>query len=78
MLKGEQSSYACVNAIDNIITAGDVSATLDGSGGNEILIGRRGTDIFQICAGNGSDASLGFTHSGDKVRLGGYRIHSFD
>src|SRR5690606_38794519 len=46
------------NELDNIITGGSGSQTLDGGKGDDVLIGKGGADIFAITAGNGSDLIL--------------------
>jgi len=64
------------NALDNIVTGGDGTQTLDGGAGNDVLIGMAGADIYALAAGNGSDLIVGFTAE-DSVRLTGYGITSF-
>jgi serralysin len=65
------------NALDNIIVAGKVGATLDGRRGNDVLVGGAGSDLFKVSAGNGSDAIVGFTSGRDAIKLDGYKITSF-
>ncbi|WP_336966207.1 Ig-like domain-containing protein [Sphingobium aquiterrae] len=65
------------NALGNIIVAGDVHATLDGLGGNDVLVSGKGADVFNLSAGNGSDAIMGFQTGFDAIRLNGYGITSF-
>lgn len=66
------------NALNNIIIAGSVGATLDGGAGNDILVGGAGADLFIVKAGNGSDAVVNFMPSNDIIKLQGYGITSFD
>ncbi len=66
------------NALNNVITAGVAGAVLDGRGGDDILVGGAGADIFAIDAGNGSDTIVGFRSGWDVVRLQGHGITSFD
>lgn len=66
------------NALNNIIIAGSVGATLDGGAGNDILVGGAGADLFIVKAGNGSDAVVNFAPSNDIIKLQGYGITSFD
>ncbi|WP_441234184.1 Ig-like domain-containing protein [Bradyrhizobium sp. 930_D9_N1_4] len=66
------------NALNNIIIAGSVGATLDGGAGNDILVGGAGADLFIVKAGNGSDAIVNFAPSNDVIKLQGYGITSFD
>jgi len=66
------------NSLANIIGAGSVGATLNGMGGDDVLIGGAGADIFKVAAGNGSDAIVNFTPSSDIIQLQGYGITSFD
>lgn len=66
------------NALNNIIIAGSVGATLDGGAGNDVLIGGAGADLFVVKAGNGSDAIVNFAPSNDIIKLQGYGITSFD
>lgn len=66
------------NALNNIIIAGSVGATLDGGAGYDVLVGGAGADLFVVKAGNGSDAVVNFMPSNDIIRLQGYGITSFD
>lgn len=66
------------NALNNIIIAGSVGATLDGGAGDDVLVGGAGADLFIVKAGNGSDAIVNFAPSNDIIRLQGYGITSFD
>ena len=66
------------NGLNNIIAAGSVGATLDGGGGDDVLVGGSGADLFKITAGNGSDAVVNFKPSSDVIKLQGYGISSFD
>lgn len=66
------------NALNNIIIAGSVGATLDGGAGNDILVGGAGADLFIVKAGNGSDSIVNFAPSNDIIKLQGYGITSFD
>ncbi|WP_158266311.1 GH12 family glycosyl hydrolase domain-containing protein [Allosphingosinicella deserti] len=66
------------NGLSNIIMAGTSGATLNGLGGNDVLVGGAGSDIFVVTAGNGSDAIYQFRPGYDVVRLGGYGITNFD
>lgn len=71
-------NYAFGNALDNIITATAGGQTLDGGGGNDVLIdGGGGADTFIVSKGNGSDSIVNFA-SNDTVRLDGYGFTSFD
>ena len=72
-------NYAFGNALDNIITATAGGQTLDGGGGNDVLIdGGGGADTFIISKSNGgSDLIVNFA-SNDTVRLDGYGFTSFD
>lgn len=65
------------NALNNILTAGTVGATLDGKVGDDVLVGGAGADIFKLSAGNGSDAIVGFQSGWDTIKLSGYGITSF-
>ncbi len=65
------------NAQDNILIAGNIGATLDGGGGNDVLVGGAGADVFKVTAGKGSDAIYNFQSGWDSVQLQGYGIASF-
>lgn len=72
------NNYAYGNSLDNIITATAGYQTLDGGGGNDVLIdGGGGNDTFIISKGNGSDSIVNFAAT-DTVRLDGYNFASFD
>jgi len=65
------------NALSNVIVAGSHGATLNGLGGDDVLVGGAGADIFKVVAGAGSDAIVNFTRSDDVVQLQGYGVTSF-
>lgn len=65
------------NGLNNIIRAGGIGARLNGLGGNDLLIGGRGADIFEIAAGNGSDAVENFQSGYDVILLKNYGIGDF-
>jgi serralysin len=77
-LMGQGSTAGTGNALGNIIVAGDTHATLDGLGGDDVLVGGKGADVFNVSAGSGSDAILNFQHHFDVIRLNGYGLTSFD
>ena len=77
VLASKGSTGGIGNALDNIITAGPVAATLDGGAGNDVLVGGIGADIFKVTKGNGSDAIVNFETSHDVVLLQGYGITDF-
>ena len=64
------------NELDNIVTGGNGTQTLDGGAGNDVLIGKADADVFAVKAGNGSDLILDFAAE-DSVRLTGYGLTSF-
>jgi Ca2+-binding RTX toxin-like protein len=66
------------NGLDNILIASAGGSTLNGMGGNDVLIGGAGADVFQVEAGNGSDVIVGFQSGWDAVDLEGYSISSFE
>ncbi len=77
-LAGPGSTAGIGNALDNIVMAGSVGATLDGKAGNDVLVGGARADVFKISAGNGSDAIVNFNPGSDAIVLQGYGIGSFD
>lgn len=77
ILTGKGMVAGTGNALDNIIIAGDVGAALDGGGGNDVLVGGIGSDLFKVSAGNGSDAIMNFVSGQDAVKLSGYGVTSF-
>lgn len=78
ILGGPGTTGGTGNGVSNIIIAGSVGATLDGRGGNDVLVGGAGADIFRVKAGNGSDAIVDFTHGSDVIELVNYGITQFD
>ena len=78
VLASSGSTAGTGNALDNIIIAGKVGAELNGLGGNDVLVGGDGGDLFRIVAGNGSDAIVGFESNHDVVLLNGYGITTFE
>jgi len=65
------------NSLNNIIVAGTAGATLDGEGGDDVLVGGSGADLFRVEAGNGSDAIVNFTPGTDVIQLINYGITNF-
>ncbi|AMJ62031.1 GH12 family glycosyl hydrolase domain-containing protein [Bosea sp. PAMC 26642] len=65
------------NALNNVIVAGTVAATLDGLGGDDVLVGGSGADLFRVTAGNGSDAIMNFKPGHDVIQLNNYGVSSF-
>ncbi|KAA3511265.1 family 16 glycosylhydrolase [Agrobacterium vitis] len=68
--------YAFGNSLNNIITGGTGIQTIDGYGGNDVLIGGGGADTFVFSSGNGSDRITDFS-SDDTVRLQNYDFSDF-
>jgi Ca2+-binding RTX toxin-like protein len=64
------------NEAANSLYAGSGGSTLDGAGGNDLLIGGTGQDIFWITRGGGSDTVADLT-AADVVRLDGYGFSDF-
>lgn len=77
VLASEGATAGTGNALDNIIAAGIVGADLNGMGGNDVLVGGRGADVFRVKAGNGSDAVVGFETGQDVIKLDGYGLTRF-
>ena len=73
-LAGFGSNAGNGNSLDNIIKAGDRGAILNGKGGNDVLVGGAGADLFQIQAGNGSDKIYGFQPGKDAIQLLSYGV----
>lgn len=71
------SNWGTGNALNNVIVAGSINTTLDGAGGNDVLVGGAGADIFKIAAGNGSDAIVNFRPGWDVIKLAGYGFEDF-
>ena len=65
------------NALDNIITGGEGSQTLDGGAGNDVLTGGAGADTFVVRRGNGSDVVTDFQAGTDKVLLQDFALYGF-
>lgn len=72
------ATWATGNGLANILVAGVVGATLDGGGGDDVLVGGAGADLFRVKAGNGSDAVVNFRAGWDTIKLEGHGISSFD
>ena len=77
ILGSNGSTIGIGNDLDNIIMAGPVGATLNGAGGNDVLVGGVGNDVFEIVKGNGSDAIMSFTPGQDIIHLENYGFASF-
>jgi serralysin len=78
LLNSAGSTAGTGNALSNIIIAGTVGATIDGMGGDDVLVGGAGADVFKVGAGNGSDAIMNFKSGSDTILLRGYNITTFD
>jgi serralysin len=77
LLNGPGTTAGTGNGLRNVIIAGSVGATLDGQGGDDVLVSGAGADLLRIQAGNGSDAIEGFVPGSDLIRLVGYGISTF-
>jgi Ca2+-binding RTX toxin-like protein len=77
LLNSAGSTAGTGNALNNIIVAGTVGATLNGLAGDDVLVGGAGADLFKVAAGNGSDAILNFKPGSDVIQLSGYGVTSF-
>ena len=62
-------AYGVGNSLDNVIEAvGPGEITLDGGGGNNVLIGGTGETIFVHSVSNSNDVITNFVPGLDKVR----------
>lgn len=77
LLNSAGSTAGTGNGLNNIIVAGTVGATLNGLGGDDVLVGGAKGDLFKVAAGNGSDAILNFKPGSDVIQLSGYGVTSF-
>ena len=77
LLNSAGSTAGTGNALNNIIVAGTVGATLNGLAGDDVLVGGAKGDLFKVAAGNGSDAILNFKPGSDVIQLSGYGVTSF-
>ncbi|CAN7351021.1 GH12 family glycosyl hydrolase domain-containing protein [Caulobacter sp. LjRoot300] len=77
LLNSPGSTAGTGNALNNIIVAGAVGATLNGLAGDDVLVGGAGADLFKVAAGNGSDAIMNFKPGSDVIQLGGYGVSTF-
>jgi serralysin len=77
LLNSAGSTAGTGNALNNIIVAGTVGATLNGLAGDDVLVGGAAGDLFKVAAGNGSDAIMNFKPSSDVIQLSGYGVTSF-
>ncbi|HWU15084.1 MAG TPA: calcium-binding protein, partial [Caulobacter sp.] len=68
LLNSAGSTAGTGNALNNIIVAGTVGATLNGLGGDDVLVGGAQGDLFKVAAGNGSDAILNFKPGSDVIQ----------
>ncbi|MET0238845.1 MAG: hypothetical protein ABW184_03010 [Sphingobium sp.] len=76
-LMGQGSLSGTGNALSNIIVAGATGATLDGRGGDDVLVGGASADLFIVAKGNGSDAIMGFQAGWDTIKLSNYGFTSW-
>ncbi len=77
LLNSPGSTAGTGNALNNVIVAGTVGATLNGLAGDDVLVGGAGADLFKVAAGNGSDAIMNFKPGSDLIQLGGYGVSTF-
>lgn len=80
-LTGEWARYASGNSLDNWIEGGTSQyQEYDGNGGNDVLKGGAGIDVFKIQNGDGNDTILDFSNvngNADKVYLDGFHFQHF-
>jgi beta-glucanase (GH16 family) len=71
-------AYGVGNSLDNVIEgAGSGLITLDGGGGNNVLIGGTGETIFVHSVSNSNDVITNFVPGLDKVRLENTNLYTF-
>jgi len=78
ILEGNGAWYGGGNALDNVVIGNEFAQQINGGGGNDVLIGGAGADVFIVTAGNGSDVIMDFVTGVDKIQLGRYGLTSFD
>ena len=78
IMNGGYGWYGLGNSLDNIIWGTDGYQQIDGRGGNDVLFGGGGADLFVVTRGEGSDLILDFTHGVDVIKLAGYGLHNLD
>lgn len=66
------------NDLDNFISAGAGSQTINGGKGNDLLTGGADADIFVVVKGNGSDTVNDFQAGVDRIQISQYGMTSFD
>ena len=77
VLVSKGATWGTGNALNNVIVAGNSSATLNGGAGDDVLVGGSGADVFVVQAGNGSDAIDNFRSGWDTIKLDGYGLTSW-
>jgi beta-glucanase (GH16 family) len=81
-MMGDWSRYAIGNSLDNYIAGGSAQySELDGAGGNDVLRGNGGIDVFVVKDGAGNDTILDLMNTSgnaDKIRLDGFHFTHFD
>jgi beta-glucanase (GH16 family) len=79
---GNFSRYATGNGLDNFIGGSAAQHNeIDGRGGNDVLRGNGGIDVFVVRNGDGNDTILDFSRTAgnqDKVELHGFHFKHFD
>src|SRR5262249_37150696 len=66
---GSPGSYGIGNVLDNLVVGSDGTQILDGAGGNDVLTGGLGADLFVYSRGSGQDVITDFTPGVDQVRF---------
>ncbi|MBR1092287.1 family 16 glycosylhydrolase [Bradyrhizobium manausense] len=66
------------NGLQNLMVAnGPGAITLDGMGGNDVLVGGAGPDTFVMSKGYGSEVIYNFDTTKDQVRISGFQAFDF-
>jgi beta-glucanase (GH16 family) len=80
-LLGEWARYINGNSLDNWIEGGTSQyQEYDGNGGNDVLKGGAGIDVFRVQNGDGNDTIIDFSNvngNADKVYLEGFHFEHF-